>query len=85
MLSNTKNLAGSQIRVDEDFSLKTRNTRHWIPFLKDANKNGFRAFLKKDKLVVNGPGLCGEEYSTRSRRQWFGHPCGEQRGTIGGN
>jgi hypothetical protein len=46
VLRNTKNLFSWEIRVDEDFSLKTRNTRSWIPFLKDTDKDGLGAFLK---------------------------------------
>jgi hypothetical protein len=46
---------GLHIIVDEDFSLETRKTRRgFIPYLKDAKKNGLRALVKKDKLLVNG-------------------------------
>jgi hypothetical protein len=48
VLRKTKNLAGSKFRVDEDFAWETRKT------LKDATRRGHRAFLKKDKLIVNG-------------------------------
>jgi hypothetical protein len=52
---NTKKLASLQIREDEDLSLETRNTRQGlIPFLNDAKESGLRAFLRKDKLVVEG-------------------------------
>jgi hypothetical protein len=41
--------------VDEDFAWETRKIRKGlIPYLKDAKWRGLRAFLKKDKLIVNG-------------------------------
>jgi hypothetical protein len=30
------------------------------------------------KQMNTRPRLCGEEYSARSRRRWFVHPCEEQ-------
>jgi hypothetical protein len=55
MLKKTKNLAGSKFRVDEDFAWETRKIRKGlIPYLKDAKRRRHRAFLKKDKLIVNG-------------------------------
>jgi hypothetical protein len=45
MLRNTKNLAGSQIKVDENLSLETRKIRSLIPYLKDIEKNRLHAFL----------------------------------------
>jgi hypothetical protein len=32
--------------------MKTRKTKNLIPYIKYAKKNGLRAFLKNDKLVV---------------------------------
>jgi hypothetical protein len=55
VLKKTKNLAGSKFRVDEDFAWETRKIRkRLIPYLKDAKRREHRAFLKKDKLIVNG-------------------------------
>jgi hypothetical protein len=55
VFKKTKNLAGSTFRVDEDFAWETRKIRkRLIPYLKDAKRRGHRAFLKKDKLIVNG-------------------------------
>lgn len=78
MLRNTKNLAGSQFREDENFPLEIRKTRRSSnPYLKDAKKLTQDIF---DKEAGSGkanirPGLCGKEYSARSRGRWFGHPC----------
>jgi hypothetical protein len=49
-----KTLAGSKITVDTNFCLGVRNTqRRLIPYLMDAKGRGHRAFLKKDRLVMN--------------------------------
>jgi hypothetical protein len=52
---NKKNLAGTNIRVDEDLSTESRKIRReLIPYLKDAKKWGHRAFLRKHALIING-------------------------------
>jgi hypothetical protein len=54
VLRKTKNLAGSEFRVDEDFAWETRKIRkEFITYLKDVKRRGHRAFLKKDKLMVS--------------------------------
>jgi hypothetical protein len=55
VLRNTRKFAGTEIRVEQDYSREVRETRRkLVPYLKDARKRGCRAFLKKDKLMVNG-------------------------------
>jgi hypothetical protein len=55
VLRKTKNLLGSKFRVDEDIAWETRKIRKgFIRYLKDAKRTRHRAFLKKDKLIVNG-------------------------------
>jgi hypothetical protein len=42
-VKETKNLAGSKFRVDEDFAWETRKIRkRLIPYLKDAKRRGHR-------------------------------------------
>jgi hypothetical protein len=55
VLKNKRNLAGSKVRVDEDFSIEHRKARKdLVPYLKDAKKWGQKAFLRNDALVENG-------------------------------
>jgi hypothetical protein len=55
VLRHIRNLVGTKIRVDGDFSTEIRKIRRGlIPYLKDAKKRGYKALLKEDKLVVNG-------------------------------
>ncbi|XP_070581495.1 uncharacterized protein [Ptychodera flava] len=48
-------LKNSTLRISEDFSPKTRETRKKLgPFLKKAREEGKRAFLNYDKLKIDG-------------------------------
>lgn len=54
-LGFTRKLAGSKIGVNEYFCLEVRNTKgRLIPYSKHAKIRGYTAFLKKDKLALNG-------------------------------
>jgi hypothetical protein len=54
-LENTKKLAGSKIRIEQDYTWETRQIRRdLIPYLKEARNKGHRAVIKIDKLIVNG-------------------------------
>jgi hypothetical protein len=54
-LRNKKNLAGSEIKVEEDLSMEDRKVRkELIPYLKDAKRRGHKAFLRKGSLIVDG-------------------------------
>jgi hypothetical protein len=54
VLKGTRNLAGTNIRIEQDYRMKTRRIcRELIPYLKDARRQGNIAFIRKDKLVVN--------------------------------
>jgi hypothetical protein len=49
-----RHLAGTKVRIVEDFSIKLKETRkQLIPYMTDAKNKGNAAFLRKDKLVVN--------------------------------
>ena len=51
----TRKLAGSKIGVNEYFCLEVRNTKgRLIPYSKHAKIREYTAFLKKDKLALNG-------------------------------
>jgi hypothetical protein len=53
ILLNTRILAGSGIRIDQDYSAEIRKVRkELIPFMIDARGRGHRAFLRGEKLVV---------------------------------
>ncbi|KDR17442.1 hypothetical protein L798_08572 [Zootermopsis nevadensis] len=76
-------------RVEEDFAPEIRKCRReLIAYLRDV-KRGRRAFLKKDKLVVDGRisttwntcrGMCNWK---RETRDWTG--CGQKVGEHRGN
>jgi hypothetical protein len=55
ILLNTRILAGSGIRIDQDYSAEIRKVRkELIPYMIDARGRGHRTFLRGEKLVVNG-------------------------------
>jgi hypothetical protein len=46
---NTKILAGSRFRVDNDYSFEVWNMRcELVPYLRDAKSRGHRAFIRGD-------------------------------------
>jgi hypothetical protein len=50
-----KKLAGSKIRINQDYTWETRQIRRdLIPYLKEARNKEHRAVIKTDKLIVNG-------------------------------
>jgi hypothetical protein len=54
VLEGTRNLAGTNIMTEQDYSAETRRIRReLIPYLKDARRQGNIAFLGKDKLMMN--------------------------------
>jgi hypothetical protein len=54
ILENMKKLAGSKIRIEQDYTWETRQIRRdLIPYLKEARNKGHRAVIKIDKLIVN--------------------------------
>jgi hypothetical protein len=55
ILLNTRILAGSGIRIDQDYSAEIRKVlKELVPYMIDARGRGHRAFLRGGKLVVNG-------------------------------
>jgi hypothetical protein len=51
VLKNKRNLAGSKVSVDEDFSAEDRKTRKdLVPYLKDAKKWGSQSFHEKGRF-----------------------------------
>jgi hypothetical protein len=53
VLKNKRNIAGSKVKVDEDFSIKDRKTRKdLVSYLKDAKKWGQKAFLRMDERMT---------------------------------
>jgi hypothetical protein len=55
ILLNTRILAGSGIRIDQDYSAEIRKVRkELIPYMIDARGRGHKAFLRGKKLLVNG-------------------------------
>lgn len=54
ILSKTKQLKGTDIWIEQDYSKKVQEQRKaLVPQLKEARQNGCRAYLKYDKLIVN--------------------------------
>jgi hypothetical protein len=48
VLRNTRKFAGTEIKVEQDYSRELREIRRkLVLYLKDARKRGHRAFLKK--------------------------------------
>lgn len=55
ILQNARNLSGTDIWIDEDFSKTVQEERKaLIPHLKEERKKGNRAYLRFNKLIVNG-------------------------------
>jgi hypothetical protein len=78
-LLNTGILAGSGIRIDQDYSAEIRRVRkELIPFMTDARGRGHRAFLRGEKLVVNGRlyelGYLRDNIPNEAGRQTVGNP-----------
>jgi hypothetical protein len=54
VLKVTRNSVGTNIRIEQDYSMETRRIhRELIPYLKDTTRQGNIAFLRNNKLVVN--------------------------------
>jgi hypothetical protein len=54
VLKGIRNLAGTNIWIEQVYSMDTRRIRReLIPYLKYTRRQGNTAFLRKDKLVVN--------------------------------
>jgi hypothetical protein len=51
ILLNTRSLAGSGIRIEQDYSVEWKEL---IPHMKDARDRGYRVFLRGERLMVNG-------------------------------
>jgi hypothetical protein len=61
-----RKLAGTKIRIEHDYSRQVREIRRGlVPYLTEARKRGHGAFMKKDKLVVNGKLYSLEEVEER--------------------
>lgn len=71
---------GSQVRADYIFSLETREIRP-----KGWQEKREQGHFKEGSAVRERTYTCGEEYSARSRRLWYGHPCGQHIGGRKGN
>lgn len=55
ILQNARNLSGTDIWIDEDFSKTVQEERKaLVPHLKEERKKGNRAYLRFNKLIVNG-------------------------------
>lgn len=55
VLSKCRHLAGTGIRIENDYSPEIRKTRSELrKYLIDAKKKGHKAFIKHDKIIVNG-------------------------------
>lgn len=53
--SQTKKLKGTEIWINNDYTNKTQKERkELIPYLKEARQKGAKAFLKHNKLIING-------------------------------
>jgi regulator of replication initiation timing len=62
VLRNSKNLKGTRIRIEEDFTAKIRNVRKELrQFMLEARSSGQFAILRYDKLLINGRGYSLEE------------------------
>jgi hypothetical protein len=84
VLKNTNKLAGSRIRVKQDYAKEVREiSRELIPYLKDARSRGHKAVMKKDKLMVNGKIYSLRELKEKikpvMRRGSMDNPDGDKR------
>ena len=56
-----RELKGSNIFINEDFSIQTEKRRRQLyPSLKAAIKDGCKSYLKGDKLVISGQTFCAD-------------------------
>jgi hypothetical protein len=54
VLKNKRNLTGSKLIVDENFTIEPNRIRNeLVPYLKDAKMWGHKAFVRKDVLMEN--------------------------------
>ena len=66
ILKNSKQLKGTKINIDEDFSPNIRAIRgKLIPFLRKARQDQCRAHLRYDKLMVDGKFFTLEEIQVK--------------------
>jgi hypothetical protein len=84
VLKNTNKLAGSRIRVEQNYAREVREIRReLIPYLKDARSRGHKAIMKKNKLIVNGTIYSLEELKEETepvmRSGSVDNPNGEKR------
>jgi hypothetical protein len=79
ILLNTRILAGSGFRIDQDNSAEIRKMqKELIPYMIDARGRGYRVFLRGEELVVNGRsfelGYLRENISIGAGRQTVDSP-----------
>jgi hypothetical protein len=78
VLKNKSKLAGSRIRVEQDYSREVREIRReLIPYLKVARSRGHKAVMKKDKLMVNGKTHSLEELKEKNEASDKKWQCGQ--------
>ena len=70
ILDRAKLLKGTRIFLEKDYDFKTRSTRaQLMPFMKEARSKGKHAFLREDKLVIDGKEVdihyCNNNLKTR--------------------
>ena len=77
ILRNAKNLKGSNVWIDEDFTQKTQDERRTlIPMMKEIRSEGKTVVLRYNKLIVDGKVYTGEvnrntnKYGKRSINEW---------------
>lgn len=69
ILGQSKKLRGTDIWVDEDYTKEVIEERKILyPQVKMARENGHRAFIKHNKLIIDGEAYKGREWETKQQR-----------------
>lgn len=86
MYSHTKNLKGSEVWIDEDYTKAVQERRKYlIPIMKEARQKGQRAILKHDKLIVNGEKYGCEDFGNMDKEKQEGQKRTASERSPGGN
>lgn len=82
ILKNAKNLKGTNVWIDEDYSKRTQNERKaLIPKLREAREKGHRAHIRYNKLVINGA-VWREKEGEKDTERAAGGSTGQKRTAL---
>lgn len=70
IFERTKELKGKDIWINDDYTKKVQEDRkHLIPHLKQAKQLGHRAYLRYNKMIVNGRAYGAEDFENTEKKE----------------